>query len=149
MKERIELISDLLYSENLPQIINYINKIDDSEFLFIYSWNYNWDDFLDIPNAILDNKYCDLANALLLFYNGGGYEFLQNYNSIKLNPSPWFVFMKDLYERISKNNFKLNEIEYLSPLTKIQIFKLKKDFPEIQSVFFDGTIGKKINVLIM
>ena len=49
-----------------------ISQTEDQEILYVYAYNYNWDNGFDIPQTVLDNKKCDLSIALLIFYRAGG-----------------------------------------------------------------------------
>lgn len=143
----MEFLSDLLYTENNNDVISSIKGISDSELLYVFSFNYNWGNGFEIPQTILENENCDLGNALLLFYNASGFDFLQDqtliYNVINLE------FLKKLYSRILEKDFRCSNIEYIPSLTNVQKYKLKRVNPEIHSFFLDGIIGKKINVSII
>ncbi|RGS62181.1 DUF4274 domain-containing protein, partial [Roseburia inulinivorans] len=41
-----------------------ISQTEDQEILYVYAYNYNWDNGFDIPQTVLDNKKCDLSIAL-------------------------------------------------------------------------------------
>ncbi len=143
----MELLSDLLYAENNNDVINSIRKISKAELLYVFSFHYNWGNGFEIPQTILDNENCDLGNALLLFYDASGFNFLQDQRLIYNTGN--FEFLKKLYNRILERDFNYSDIEYIPSLTNVQKYKLKRVNPEIHSIFLDGTIGKKINVSII
>ena len=63
--------------------IKKISKIQDNEILYVYAYNYNWDDGFEIPQKILSNKECELSTALVLFYSADGYSYLLDKSSQK------------------------------------------------------------------
>lgn len=56
----------LLYNSDNDEIKRIIRRTVDSEVLYIYAYNYNWDNGFDIPQTVLDNIKCDLSTALLI-----------------------------------------------------------------------------------
>ena len=142
-----EYVHKLLYSENKKDTIDEIKSITDSELLHIIAGNYNWDNGFEIPYNIINNKNCDLGTALMIFYDADGYRALENKVELK-NPNlkEWASFISEIEEHILKNEFKVNHIKFIPPLTKVQIFKLKKNNPNITKVFIEETDGDVVEI---
>lgn len=142
-----EYVHKLLYSENKKDTIDEIKSITDSELLHIIAGNYNWDNGFEIPYNIINNKNCDLGTALMIFYDADGYRALKNKEELK-NPNlkEWASFISEIEEHILKNEFKVNHIKFIPPLTKVQIFKLKKNNPNITKVFIEETDGDVVEI---
>ncbi|MBB6716538.1 DUF4274 domain-containing protein [Clostridium gasigenes] len=137
----------LLYSENKENTIREIECISDSELLHVITGNYNWDNGFEIPYSIVNNKNCDLGTALLIFYYADGYRVLENSDVINnLNLKQWDNFISEIKERILNNKFQCNRIKFIPPLTKVQIFKFKKNNPNIDKVFLEESDGEVIEI---
>lgn len=65
-------VKTLLCDADTDEVKRIISQTEDQEILYIYIYNYNWDNGFDIPQTVLDNKICDLSIALLIFYRAGG-----------------------------------------------------------------------------
>ncbi len=84
---------------------------------------YNWDDGFRVPQMVIDNKNCELGTALKTFYLADGYSYLLQNN---IESSEWFQFVLCLYKRILDESFYKGDLSYSIPLTKTQIYKLKR-----------------------
>lgn len=124
-----EEIRDILYFEknSKEDVVDYIRKIKDYKKLHVLSYNYNWDNGFEIPEAIINNPFCDLSTAMMVFYLADGYSFLSDKESFdESNQLEWKRFIKTLSERILNNEYKNSKIDFKVPLTKLQLYKLKK-----------------------
>lgn len=149
-KTEIEYIHKILYSEQQNQSISEIKLITDSKLLHIIGGNYNWDNGFDIPYSIITNKNCDLGTALMIFYSADGYRILESDAELKTNGlKEWFDFISEVYEMVLNNKFKSNSIKFIPPLTKVQIFKIKKYNPSIEKVFLEESDGETIEIPII
>ena len=138
-------IKDLLYND-MDKLRDAIRVINEQDALHIIAANYNWDNGFEIPKLIIDNENCDLGTALLIFYRADGYRILET-NDISILPdSEWKEFIFDLYSRIKINDFKSTNISYTPELSKVQLFKLKKNNPHIPSVIVEKSPGKEIDI---
>lgn len=140
-------LQDILYEENSDIVKREIGRIDNSISLHIFAGNYNWNDGFEIPNNIINNESCDLGTALMLFYNADGYRMLedeQGFTSSNLDKGK--VFLTTLYNKITNKQFKQQSIAFTPPLTKVQIFKLKKERPNIPSIFLEHLIGNDVEI---
>lgn len=137
----------LLNNENTKEIIKEINAIQDSEILHMFAGNYNWDNGFDIPYSIINNKNCDLGTALMIFYDADGYRVLENRDElVTTNLKEWAIFMQSLEKKILEKKFTKNIIKFVPPLTKVQIFKLKKNNPKINDIFIEESEGIFVDV---
>lgn len=140
--DRDTLINNILYEDmEDEEVFDLISRIDDSEVLHLIAINYNWDDGIEIPQMILDNKHCELATALTIFGLAEGFEYLDDKSALDYDKE-LKSFVTDLYERIINRKFIQGEIKYNPQLTKVQIYKLKKTINEDEIIFIE-TIGTK------
>ncbi len=133
-------ISNHLYNDSISQAINYVTRINDEEELFIYAYNYNWDNGFEIPNAIIKNKHCTKNIALLLFASSDGFTYLQDKNSEE-GTNTWLSFISNLYQKILTDSFILGSVSYHPGLSKVQEFKLKKILSDQELVFITPIEG--------
>jgi hypothetical protein len=149
-KSKKEYVYKLIYSKNRKDTIDEIKSITDFTLLHIIAGNYNWDNGFEIPYSIINNKNCDLGTALMIFYDADGYRALENKEELK-NPNlkEWANFISKIGEKIINNEFKVNHIKFIPPLTKVQIFKLKKNNPSITKVFIEETDGCVVEIPII
>ena len=86
----------------------------------------------------------------MIFYNADGYRVLENKDELK-NPNleQWSNFISEIENRILNNKFRYNNIKFIPPLTKIQIFKLKKNNSNIDKVFLEESNGEVIEMPII
>ena len=71
-ENKIVNVKALLYDADTDEVKRIISQTEDQEILYVYAYNYNWDNGFDIPQTVLDNKKCDFSIALLIFYRAGG-----------------------------------------------------------------------------
>lgn len=137
----------MLYSEDIKETIDKIEDITDSELLHIIAGNYNWDNGFEIPHSIINNENCDLGTALMIFYDAGGYGILENREEL-ISPSlgEWADFIYEIEGKILNNKFKVNNIKFIPPLTKVQIYKLKKSNPNMNKAFIEESDGNAIEI---
>lgn len=135
----------LLYDLSNEEVMSIISSTDDMELLYTYLYNYNWDDGFEIPQIILDNEKCDLSTALLIFYGADGMAYLQN-KSGNENLPKWQVFIEKLYNFILNGKYTKGQIAFKIPLSKVQIFKLRKILSEDETVFIEDIKGKDLDI---
>ena len=107
--------------------------------------NYNWDNGFDIPQTVLDNKKCDLSIALFIFYRADGLSYLED-KTDNANLPQWYSFIKRLYDSILTGEYQSGEIEFKVPLSKVQLFKLKKVIAEEENIFTENIEGKCLDI---
>ena len=136
------LLGDIGESEKLKLI----KETTSPKVLYIFMYNYNWNDGFDIPKEVLDNKNCDLGTALLTFYLADGYRLLEDRESYNNPDLPeWGAFIKNLFDKIQSENFLESKIAYIPELTKVQKFKLRKSNPDILPIFIEGVDGEVVD----
>jgi len=131
----------LLYDTDDDEVKRTIFQTEDQELLYVYANNYNWDNGFDIPQAVLDNEKCDLSIALLIFYRADGLSYLEE-KIDNANLPQWSSFIKRLYDSILTGKYQRGEIEFKVPLSKVQLFKLKKGITEEENIFIENIEGK-------
>ncbi|MDA1846231.1 DUF4274 domain-containing protein [Bacillus cereus] len=143
----ISLLEELLYNTNKEDTISRIKNIDNPILLHYFAANYNWNSGFDIPNAILENKDCDLGTGLLMFHYADGYRLLESPEEVSNSPlQEWKVFILKLQNKIMNLEFKTQNISFSPELTKIQIFKLKKRNPSISDILINELPGNIIDI---
>ena len=143
-EKKLALIKNLLYVADVDEVKYVLNQITETDVLYVYAYNYNWDNGFEIPQIILDNPCCDLSVALLLFYRADGFSFLLGEKN-NTNPRQWYYFISDLYKMIKDKKYKKSDIEFKVPLTKVQLYKLKKELSEDEYIFVETIEGRSLD----
>jgi hypothetical protein len=144
-ENKIVSVKALLYDADTDEIKRIISQTEDQEILYVYAYNYNWDHGFDIPQTVLDNEKCDLSIALLIFYRADGLSYLED-KSDNINLPKWSSFIKRLYDSILTGEYQRGEIEFKVPLSKVQLFKLKKVTTEEENIFTENIEGKCLDI---
>lgn len=137
-----EFLEQLLYRDEKEEILDKIKNIDNEMTLFIFAYNYNWDNGFEIPSAVLKNVHCTLNVALLLFYSADGLSYLQEKKNNETLPE-WSEFIEVLYENILEKKYMMGTVSFEIPLTKVQLFKLKKNLSKEEEVFVNNISGEE------
>lgn len=137
----IESISNHIYNDSIPQAIQYVRSITDEETLFVYAYNYNWDNGFEVPEAILKNATCSLSVALLLFSSSDGFLYLED-KQTDSGTNLWHAFITNLYNKVLQNKFPRGTVAFDPQLSKVQEFKLKKVIAAEETVFIVPIEGK-------
>ena len=140
-----EALSELLLNGNSSSQLEFAEICNDEEDLYLFAYNYNWGDGFSIPSAIINNFNCTLNIALMIFYAGDGYSYLLE-KPKDAKSKEWFEFITDLYAKIKNNKFKIGKAAFTVPLTKVQIFKLKKTLSDEEQVFINDISGFDCNI---
>ena len=144
-ENKIVSVKALLYDAETDEIKRIISQTEDQEILYVYAYNYNWDNGYDIPQTVLDNEKCDLSIALLIFYRADGLSYLEDkYDNANL--PQWSSFIKRLHDSILAGEYQRGEIEFKVPLSKVQLFKLKKVLTEEENIFTENIEGKCLDI---
>ena len=121
-ENKIVNVKALLYDADTDEVKRIISQTEDQEILYVYAYNYNWDNGFDIPQTVLDNKKCDLSIALLIFYRADGLSYLED-KTDNANLPQWYSFIKRLYDSILTGEYQSGEIEFKVPLsTELDIY---------------------------
>ena len=144
-ENKIVNVKALLYDADTDEVKRIISQTEDQEILYVYAYNYNWDNGYDIPQTVLDNEKCDLSIALLIFYRADGLSYLEDkYDNANL--PQWSSFIKRLHDSILAGEYQRGEIEFKVPLSKVQLFKLKKVTTEEENIFTENIEGKCLDI---
>ena len=144
-ENKISNIKTLLYDSSNAEVKTIISQTKDREILYVYTYNYNWDNGFEIPQVVLDNDKCDLSIALLIFYSADGLNYLVE-KSYDADLPQWSSFIKKLYESILAGRYQKGEIEFKVPLSKVQLYKLKKVLTEEEHIFIENIEGKCLDI---
>lgn len=144
-ENKILKIKSLLYDNTKEEALKIISQIEDQEVLYMYAYHYNWDNGFEIPQMILDNNKCNLSIALLLYYRADGIHYLLD-KSCNKELSQWYTFIKKLYDSILDGKYQSGEIEFKVPLSKVQLFKLKKKLTQQEGIFVKSIEGKALDM---
>ncbi|WP_186725836.1 DUF4274 domain-containing protein [Rummeliibacillus sp. SL167] len=147
-EEKEKIIQQMLYEKDIEEVLKELPSINDSELLYVYAYNYNWGNGFKIPKKILLKDCCDLSTALMIFYSADGVRYLQNKDEKNDNLKEWSVFIKDLYDMILENRFIKSDIKFVPPLSKVQVFKLKKDLVKEEYVFLENIGYNDLNITL-
>lgn len=142
---KISSVKALLYDTDNDEVKRIIFQTEDQEILYVYAYNYNWDNGFDIPQTVLDNEKCDLSIALLIFYRAEGLSYLAD-KSDNVSLPQWSSFIKRLYDSILTGKYQRGKIEFKVPLSKVQLFKLKKAITEAENIFIENIEGKSLDI---
>lgn len=147
-KNKISKVKSLLYDEYTKEEVQaMVSQIEDQEVLYVYAYNYNWDNGFEIPQLILNNDKCDLSIALLVFYRADGISYLFNKSYNERLPN-WSSFIKTVYDSILDGKYQRGEIEFTVPLSKVQLFKLQKILTEKENIFVENIVGKNLDIYL-
>lgn len=135
------VISEHLYNDSVEQAVDYVKSITDEETLYIYAYNYNWDNGFDVPQAILQNENCSISIALLLFNSADGVLYLEDKSSAE-GTKRWRSFVSNLYKSIRKGEFHQGFTAFKPQLSRVQEYKLKKVLTGAEMLFITPIEGK-------
>ena len=144
-ENKISNIKALLFDSSNDEVKTIISQTEDREILYVYTYNYNWDNGFEIPQAVLGNNKCDLSIALLIFYSADGLNYLVE-KSYDADLPQWSSFIKKLYDSILERKYQKGEIEFKVPLSKVQLYKLKKMLTEQEMIFIENIEGKCLDI---
>lgn len=139
-------VQEMLYNENDQEVKDFIIKLDYAEELYVYAFNYNWDDGFDIPKLILDNSNCDLSTALLLFYNAEGFIFLHEDEEDNFFDEEHCDFVTKLHDDIVNGRYIMGDIQFEIPLNRVEKYKLNKLLDENEKIFLNDIAGKNLDI---
>lgn len=144
-KVKKELISELIYNKDIQGTMDYLMKCSDAEDLQLYAYNYNWSNGFEIPNIIINNSNCSMSTALYIFYAADGFKYLME-KTVDTNMEEWKIFIENLHSKIIMKSFVNKDIAFQVPLTKIQVFKLKKVIDDKETIFLENHSGIYCNI---
>ncbi|NLI58881.1 MAG: DUF4274 domain-containing protein [Clostridium sp.] len=142
-----EFVKQMIYDKDKREVMRQLDEIVDSEILHLYAYNYNWDNGFKIPRKIIHKDCCQLSTALMMFYAADGIRYLQDKSEVN-NLKEWSILIKELYNKIINNEFLEGTIKFTPPLSKVQIFKIKKIINANEEVFLKKTGTNDLNIYL-
>lgn len=145
---KLNKLSYILYSESNAEAVKLVKSIDSEDELFVLFDNYNWDNGFEVPDAIINHPNCTLPVALLAFYRADGIQYLLEGEAVFANrlSQSWENFIKEVYDKILKEQYPNGSVSFHPEITKIQKFKLNKLNPNLSSFILDGVSGKDLHI---
>lgn len=134
------IITNHLYNDSITQAVKYAESIADEETLFVYAYNYNWDNGFDVPTAILKNRNCSLSIALMIFTSADGILYLED-KKTEEGTSTWKNYISNLYNEIINNKFSSGKTAFNPQLSKVQEYKIKKILDDNELIFITPIDG--------
>lgn len=105
-----------------------LKTTDDPEVLHAFALEHNYDDGIDIPEIIAANPACDLATALTIFYDIEAYDYLMYGKDSEIYEKESFELFKIIRDNVHNEFYsRSGKIPFKVPLSKIQVYKMKKD----------------------
>ncbi len=147
-KEMEKLIQQMLYEMTKEEVLNTLGNIKTPEALYIYAYNYNWDNGFEIPEKIINQKYCDLSTALMIFYKSDGFRYLQEKDNKIEGFENWIKFVEKLYLKIVNDTYQKSDIKFEPPLSKVQMYKLNKLLKRPEHIFIEPTGLENLNIIL-
>lgn len=125
-----------LQNEDIQSLQEKLFTCNDKNILHKFALEYNWDNGFGIPKSILANSNCTLGTALALFFQSDGYRYLIE-KPIESELPDWVDFIESLYANIRNGKYQDKSVPFSIPLSKIQLYKLKKLLSEEEHVFIN------------
>ncbi len=148
VNEKKQYVANFIYNMSLNEKLSEVENIGDSDLLHLIMYNYNWDDGFEIPKLVLENQFCEMCTALMIFYSAGGEEFLADKQLISTNKNDRLKFLSELYNSIIANKFTRGDIYFEPPLTKVELYKLKKILADSERVFIESIGNRRIEISV-
>ena len=148
--KQIKKLSDILRSESNAEAVKQVKSIKTEEELFVLLDNYNWDNGFEVPEAIINHPNCTLPVALLAFYRAEGIRYLfegEDAFANRLSKS-CESFIKEVYDKILKEQYPNGSVSFQPEITKIQKYKLNRLNPNLSSFILDGVSGNDLHILL-
>ena len=141
------IVKELMYEADEKKTMTFVKSCKDPETLHLYAYNYNWGDGFEEPTTIMNNPVCSLSTALQLFYDADGLEFLSDMEQeVDDWQQPWLDLVKALYQRIIDRDFSTASIKFVPPLTKVELYQIKKDLSDKELVLITPIEGTDCNI---
>lgn len=146
-KKDISFLEELLYNTDKANTISWLSKVDNPLILHFFAANYNWNSGLNIPKTLLENEYCDLGTGLLMFHYADGFRLIESAEEVSNSIlEEWKVFLLKLYNKLINLDFKTQNISFNPELTKIQIYKIRKNNPNIPDILISKSPGDLVDI---
>ncbi|WP_438824019.1 DUF4274 domain-containing protein [Bacillus sp. JJ1773] len=146
-KVDISFLEELLYYKDKQTTIKHLSNIENPLILHLFAANYNWTNGFDVPKALLENENCDLGTGLLMFHYADGYRILENPEEVLSSTlEEWKDLLFKLFNKLKNFEFKTQNISFTPELTKIQIYKLRKNNANIPDILISKSPGAVVEV---
>ncbi|MEH7392337.1 DUF4274 domain-containing protein [Bacillus sp. JJ1503] len=143
----ISFLEELLYNTDKYDVISRLSSIDNPLMLHYFAANYNWNNGFDVPKALLENENCDLGTGLLMFHYADGYRILENPEEVLSSTlEEWKDLLFKLFNKLKNFEFKTQNISFTPELTKIQIYKLRKNNANIPDILISKSPGAVVEI---
>lgn len=104
-----------------------LKNTDSSEVLQAFAMEHNYDDGLDIPEIIASNPACDLATALTIFSDIEAYDYLLYGKNSEIYEKESYELFRKIRDNVYSGFYsRSGKIPFKVPLSKIQVYKMKK-----------------------
>jgi len=114
---------DELYSD----VEAFLKSTDSKEALHAFATEHNYDDGYEIPEMIIDNPNCDLATALTIFYDIEGINYLLEGKNADIYEKESYALFQIIQKHVYEGFYtESGEIQFIVPLTKVQVYQIKK-----------------------
>lgn len=145
--EERSLLEQLIYSTDENYVVSHISNIENPLILHFFAANYNWNNGFNIPEAILENKYCDFGTGLLMFYHADGYRMLENPEEVSNSSlERWKNYLYKAYNKLLNTEFGAQNISFDPELTTVEKFKLKKNKIDVPDFIIEESPGEKVEI---
>lgn len=142
-------VKSMKYEVDDEKRINFITSCTDAETLHLYAYNYNWGDGFEEPTLIMDNPVCCMSTALTLFYLADGVEYLSDpEQEVDEYQQDWWTFVTTLYDRIIKRDFPSAPIKFEPPITRVELYNMKKALTDEESIFYTPIEGVDCDIYV-
>ncbi|WP_010532492.1 DUF4274 domain-containing protein, partial [Lentibacillus jeotgali] len=112
-----------------------------------FAANYNWNSGFRVPEAILENKFCDFGTGLLMFYYADGYRKLENPEEVSNSPlEKWKSFLNMVYKKLINEEFRSQHISFDPGLSKIEKFKIQKSDFNVPDTLIEKSPGEVVEI---
>ncbi|TYR79730.1 DUF4274 domain-containing protein [Priestia megaterium] len=147
VNSEITYLVGLLYNTDKNILISQLKKVDNPLILHFIAANYNWNSGFEVPTVILENEACDLGTGLLMFHYADGLRMLENPEDVSNSAlEEWKDFLLNLYNKLINLDFKTQNISFEPELTKIQIYRIRKNNPNIPDLLINKSPGDLVDI---
>ncbi|MBO0589671.1 DUF4274 domain-containing protein [Sporosarcina sp. E16_8] len=143
----ITFLEELLYNTDKNNLISQLGNVDNPLILHFFAENYNWNSGFEVPKALIEDEYCDLGTGLLIFHYADGFRMLENPEEVSNSAlEEWKDFLLNLYNKLINLNFKIQNISFEPELTKNQIYRIRKNNPNISDFLISKSPGELVDI---
>jgi hypothetical protein len=134
-----QLIEDVQQAEDISLCVKIASESGNPHFLQQYAAACNWDDGLEIVDAIAENPSCDLGTALSLFWLADAMSLLTGAVEPDEYNRPWVEFCNKLTTRLATGVYQPGSVSFDPPATKVEVHKWSRQ--GVAAVFYSPVSG--------